>query len=80
MSKELQKRIITSILLFLTAIFCIFVHKYFFITSILIISYFAFDEMCMIINRIGSYFQLLLKFLHALFDWQQQLPFQPVYL
>jgi len=61
MSKELQKRIITSILLFLTAIFCIFVHKYFFITSILIISYFAFDEMCMIIHRIGSYFQFLLK-------------------
>ena len=61
MSEELQKRIITSILLFLAAIFCIFVHKYFFITSILIISYFAFDEMCMIIHRIGSYFQFLLK-------------------
>ena len=61
MSEELQKRIITSILLFLTAIFCIFVHKYFFITSILIISYFAFDEMCIIINRVGSYFQFLLK-------------------
>ena len=61
MSEELLKRIITSILLFLTAIFCIFIHKYFFITSILIISYFAFEEMCMIINRIGSYFQFLLK-------------------
>ena len=61
MSEELQKRIITSILLFLAAIFCIFVHKYFFITSILIISYFAFDEMCVIINRIGSYYQFLLK-------------------
>ena len=61
MSEELQKRIITSILLFLAAIFCIFIHKYFFITSILIISYFAFEEMCVIINRIGSYYQFLLK-------------------
>ncbi len=52
MTKESQKRIITSILLFLLVIFCIFVHKYFFITAVLIISYFAFDEICIIIVRV----------------------------
>ncbi len=54
MTKESQKRIITSILLFLLVIFCIFVHKYFFIITILVISYFAFDELCIIIARVRN--------------------------
>ena len=54
MTKELKKRIITSILLFLLSIFCIFVNKYFFITAILILSYFAFDEICIIITRVRN--------------------------
>jgi phosphatidate cytidylyltransferase len=52
MTKESQKRIITSILLFLLVIFCIFIHKYFFIITVLAISYFAFDEICIIIVRV----------------------------
>ena len=66
MKKELKKRIITSILLFLFTIFCIFVHKYFFITAILIISYFAFDEICIIIARVRNQKELakfLLRFI-----------------
>jgi len=62
MTKESQKRIITSILLFLLVIFCIFVHKYFFITAVLIISYFAFDEICIIIVRVRNLNELA-KFL-----------------
>ena len=62
MFEELKKRLITSILLFLTAIFCIFVHKYFFITAVLIISYFAFDEICIIIVRVRNLNELA-KFL-----------------
>ena len=62
MTKESQKRIITSILLFLLVIFCIFVHKYFFITAILVISYFAFDEICIIIVRVRNLNELA-KFL-----------------
>ena len=62
MISELKKRTITSILLFLVAIFCIFVHKYFFITAILIISYFAFDEICIIIARVRNQKELA-KFL-----------------
>ena len=54
MKKKLKKRIITSILLFLLTIFCIFVHKYFFIIAILIISYFAFDEISTIIVRVRN--------------------------
>ena len=56
MTSELKKRTITSILLFLVAIFCIFAHKYFFIIAILVISYFAFDEICIIIVRIKNIF------------------------
>ena len=59
MTLNLKKRIITSVSLFLMTIFCVFVHKYFFIVAVLIISYFAFDEMCMIIHRIRD--NLLLK-------------------
>ena len=62
MTKESQKRIITSILLFLLVIFCIFVHKYFFITAVLVISYFAFDEICIIIVRVRNLNELA-KFL-----------------
>ena len=54
MKKELKKRIITSVLLFLLVIFCIFAHKYFFIVAILIISFFAFNEISVIIARIKN--------------------------
>ena len=62
MTKESQKRIVTSILLFLLVIFCIFIHKYFFIIAILVISYFAFDEICIIIVRVRNLNELA-KFL-----------------
>ena len=62
MKIKLKKRIITSILLFLLTIFCIFVHKYFFIIAILIISYFAFDEISTIIVRVRNLNELV-KFL-----------------
>jgi len=62
MKTKLKKRIITSILLFLLTIFCIFVHKYFFIIAILIISYFAFDEISTIIVRVRNLNELV-KFL-----------------
>ena len=55
MSSELKKRIITSIILFLVVIFCIFTHPYAFIVAILIISYFAFDEICIIIARVRNF-------------------------
>jgi len=66
MTKELQKRIITSILLFLLVIFCIFIHKYFFTIAILVISYFAFDEISIIIVRVrklNELAKLLFKFI-----------------
>ena len=52
MTKELKKRIITSIALFLLAIFCIFINHVIFFIAIVIISYFAFDEISFIIYRI----------------------------
>jgi len=44
MSTELKKRIITSIILFALASFCIFSHIAIFIISVFIISYFVFNE------------------------------------
>ena len=44
-------------------IFCIFVHKYFFIVAILIISFFAFNEISAIITRIKNYSELVKLFL-----------------
>ena len=52
MTKELRKRIITSVLLFLFAIFCIFINYLIFFIAIIIVSYFAFDEISFIIYRI----------------------------
>ena len=52
MSKELKKRIITSISLFLLMIFCIFINYAIFFIAIVIISYLAFDEISFIIYRI----------------------------
>ena len=52
MTKELKKRIITSVLLFLFAIFCIFINYAIFFIAIIIVSYFAFDEISFIIYRI----------------------------
>ena len=50
MAKELKKRIITSVLLFLLATFCIFTS--FFILALLIISFVVFIEINGMINRI----------------------------
>ena len=50
MVKELKKRIITSVLLFLLAIFCIFTN--FFILALLLISFVIFLEISGMINRI----------------------------
>ena len=52
MTIELKKRIITSIILSTLAIFCIFSHIAIFIITIIIISYFAFDEISLINYRI----------------------------
>ena len=46
MNKELKKRLITSIILFITVIFCIFIHKIIFLISLFIISFICFDEWC----------------------------------
>ena len=51
MTKELRKRIITSVLLFLFAIFCIFINYIIFFIAVIIVSYFAFDEISFIIYR-----------------------------
>ena len=50
MTKELKKRIITSVLLFLLTIFCIFIN--FFVLGLLIISFVVFVETSGMINRI----------------------------
>ena len=52
MTKELKKRIITSVLLFLLAIFCIFIN--FFVLGLLIISFVVFLETSGMINRIAG--------------------------
>ena len=63
MRKELQKRIITSIILILSAIFCIFVNRYIFMIVIIIISYLSFSEtsplIYKIIKRVDSFNWLL---------------------
>ena len=46
MNKELKKRIITSIILFLAAIFCTLIHQLVFLISIFVIAYFCFNEWC----------------------------------
>ena len=46
MNKELKKRIITSIILFLAAIFCILINKLVFLITILVIAYLCFNEWC----------------------------------
>ena len=52
MTNELKKRIITSVLLFLLAIFCIFIN--FFVLGLLIISFVVFLETSGMINRIAG--------------------------
>ena len=63
MTKELQKRIITSIILILFAIFCIFVNRYIFMIVIIVISYLSFSEtsslIYKIIKRVDSFNWLL---------------------
>ena len=52
MTKELKKRIITSVLLFLFTIYCIFTN--FFVLALLIISFVVFLEISGMINRIAG--------------------------
>jgi phosphatidate cytidylyltransferase len=52
MTKDLKKRIRTSILLFIIAISCIFLHSAIFIAGLLIICYLAFTEASIILCRI----------------------------
>ena len=44
MSAELEKRIITSIILFLIVIFCILIHKFVFILILIVTLFIAFNE------------------------------------
>jgi len=53
MTKELRKRIITSVLLFLLAIFCIFINYKTFFIAVLLISGFAWSEINTITYRIA---------------------------
>ena len=46
MSKELKKRIITSIILFLAAIFCTLINQLVFLITIFVIAYLCFNEWC----------------------------------
>ena len=46
MSKELKKRIITSIILFITVIFCTLINKLIFLIAIFVIAYLCFNEWC----------------------------------
>ena len=46
MTKELRKRIITSVLLFLFAIFCIFINYAIFFIAVIITAYLCFSEWC----------------------------------
>ena len=52
MTKELNKRIVTSVLLFLLIVFCIFINIQFFIITIIIISGLSFYEINGMTNRI----------------------------
>ena len=46
MSKELKKRIITSIILFIAAIFCTLINKLIFLIAVFVIAYLCFNEWC----------------------------------
>ena len=53
MNKELRKRLITSIVLFILAIFCIFINYKTFFIAVLLISGFAWNEINTITHRIA---------------------------
>ena len=59
MTNELKKRIITSFLLFLLAIFCIFINYTIFLIAIFLVSSLAFYEISLITYRIIGYIFLL---------------------
>jgi len=61
MTKELKKRIITSVLLFLLTVFSIFTHMAIFIIAIIVISYFVFNEISSINYRIQKNYFILLN-------------------
>ena len=46
MNKELKKRIVTSIILFLAAIFCTLINQLVFLITIFVIAYLCFNEWC----------------------------------
>ena len=59
MTKELKKRIITSFLLFLLAVYCIFINYAIFLIAIFLVSGLAFYEISLITYRIIGYSFLL---------------------
>ena len=71
MSSELKKRILTSIILFLVVLFCIFTHPYAFIVAILIISYFAFGEstdiVCRAMRSVNNWKKLLFNLINIFY-------------
>ena len=46
MNNELKKRIITSIILFLAAIFCTLINQLVFLITVFVIAYLCFNEWC----------------------------------
>ena len=54
MNLKLKKRIITSVILFLLTIFCIFINPYVFIIAIIIVSYLSWHETNYLINSINK--------------------------
>ena len=54
MNLKLKKRIITSVILFLLTIFCIFINPYVFIIAIIIVSYLSWYETKHLINSINK--------------------------
>ena len=54
MNLKLKKRIITSVILFLFTIFCIFINPYVFIIAIIIVSYLSWYETNHLINSINK--------------------------
>ena len=68
MNKELEKRLTTSVILFLLVIFCIFIHFGIFMIAVFVISYLSFNEMSDINYRIvknNSVFLNVISILYA---------------
>ena len=80
MSKELRKRITTSIILFIVAIFCTLINKLIFLISVFVIAYLCFIEWCNINYKYfsGQYWDYFLirgfGFFYLLFAFILTLP------